>query len=856
MWTTQKLRQAFLDYFASKKHTIVESSSVVPHNDDTLLFTNSGMVQFKRDLLGEKSDLVRACSVQRCIRAGGKHNDLDDVGKDTYHHTYFEMLGNWSFGDYFKEEAIDFAWEFLVDVVGLNRERMYVTYYDELDKDSLRFWLKHLPRERILSASYRDNFWEMGETGPCGPCTEIHYDRIGGRDASELVNKDDPNVIEIWNIVFIEYNRTSEHLEPLDRKCIDTGIGLERLLSILMDVRSNYLIDSFTEIIWAVEERCEFRYKDEMEITDVAFRVVADHCRTMAVCIHDRVDFSSVGVGYVLRRILRRAVRYAHEILGLETGKLGELVDIAAGAIGIRLESVLCVDREERMFMMTLKKGIERFRKLTDENGRISGEDLFLLYDTYGFPVDLTELMAKERGIEIDYTNFEECRARAVEISKQTKGNELSFDPSICSQFPDTDDSFKYECNNLKANLLFAVDDGRIILDMQDVREDIDAGLVFDRTCFYAECGGQVGDCGEVVFWDGLREMGRFRVSDTQPVRGFVVHRGVLTGKATSNAVLVYDEELRRRTMRNHTGTHILNFFLRTKIATEQRGSLVDSEKLRFDFEGKKLSCEDLRDLEEKVNEFIRSNADVHAVMLDREEAMNRPSIVRMKNEEYPKRVRVITIKGNGLVFEEMCGGTHVSNVSDIRRFRIVSESGVSANTRRIVAVTGERAEELEAEAVGYLNRLGLGEVVNIDRLVALFDKQRIDALNQENKRKDEEMSKSHYNKSRAEFMKLIEDAGTSVVYHYEPLRRSSKKDLAKAIGLLCGEAMKRNVHCAVYTCIDGESLVCALAADNERLMESVGNICSGSHLRISKNMVQGTVRGAVTEDILKSLLE
>lgn len=864
MWTTQKLRRSFLDYFASKSHKVVDSSSVVPHNDDSLLFTNSGMVQFKRNLLGERNDLDRACSVQRCVRAGGKHNDLDDVGKDTYHHTYFEMLGNWSFGDYFKEDAIGFAWEFLVDVVGLDKERLYVTYYEELDKESFEIWKKYLPRERIISASYRDNFWEMGETGPCGPCTEIHYDRVGDRDASGLVNQDDPDVIEIWNIVFIEYNRRMDGgLEPLERTCIDTGVGLERLLSILMNVRSNYLIDSFSTIIHAIEDNCEFVYEDRMDMTDVAFRVVADHCRTIAVCIYDKVEFSSEGIGYVLRRILRRAVRYGHEILGLKVGVLGRLVDIAAKTIGIELESTECVGREEALFMNTLKRGIERFKKISRECGRITGKDLFLLYDTYGFPVDLTELMARERNIEVDYEGFESCKKRAVEVSRPPRERPLDFGSDVCSRFPSTDDSFKYERNCVEGKLQFGVEGGRIVTDVSEIPEDVEVGVVFDRTCFYAECGGQVGDSGEIVFKDRDVDVGRFRVSDTQMVKGFVMHKGVLNGKASLTAVLVYDEDQRRKTMRNHSGVHLLNFFLRTVIDTEQRGSLVETEKFRLDFRGSKLSSSDIEEVEKRVNDFIGSGVDVRAVVVDREEALRRPGLIHMKDEEYPEKVRIITMKGNGQSIEELCGGTHVSNVSDIGKLRIISESGVSANTRRIVGITGTRAEEMEAEAMSYLEKLSLGEVVSVDKTVPLSYKQKIEALNRENKKKGEELNRARYNKSKGELLGLISEMEQGdvkpsgrLVYYYEPVGVNVKKDISNSVSLLCKEAMKKGAQCMIYTHVGDEYLISATTCNNEKLVLELSSEYPRCHVRISKDMVQGIIVGSeVSKDVLEEMM-
>ncbi|KAL7348267.1 alanyl-tRNA synthethase [Encephalitozoon intestinalis] len=862
MWTTEKLRRSFLDYFASKSHKIVSSSSVIPFEDDSLLFTNSGMVQFKKNLLGERDDLRRACSVQRCIRAGGKHNDLDDVGKDTYHHTYFEMMGNWSFGDYFKEEAIGFAWEFLVDVLKLNKDKLYVTYYEELDKESGNIWLKYLPSERVLSASYKDNFWEMGDTGPCGPCTEIHYDRIGNRDASELVNKDDPNVIEIWNIVFIEYNRTISGLVPLERKCIDTGIGLERLLSILIDVRSNYLIDSFAVIIKAIEDRCNFKYNDTEESIDVAFRVVADHCRTIAVCTYDKVDFSNDGVGYVLRRILRRAVRYAHEVLGLKEGVLGELVGIAAHAIGIELKSVDCVNKEELQFMKTLKKGIERFHKLAENNGKISGEDLFLLYDTYGFPVDLTEIMAKERNIKIDYTNFESFKQKAVEISKMSKGMKLNIDAGLQSKFPRTDDSFKYTKNSINATFFFGIEGKEIITKPNEIPEGRELGLVFDKTCFYAECGGQVGDTGKIIFYDGEKDVGVFNVMDTQAIKGFVVHKGILEGSASYQALQMYDQELRKKIMKNHTGTHLLNFFLRTIIQTEQRGSLVDPEKLRFDFEGRKLTNQELEEVEKKVNEFIQSNTDVEAITLDREQAMESPNIVRMRNEEYPEKVRVITMKANGLTIEEMCGGTHVTNVSDIGKFRIISETGVSANTRRIVAVTGKKAQELDMEAEIYLSKLSIGEVVNVDKTIPLFYRQKVEVLNQKNKKKGEELSRAQYAKNKKEILELIAKAKNTsnlddktVVYYYQPTDSCTRKDLVRFIGLLCGEALKSSVQCLVYVFVNEETILAGNVSDNKGLIEKITSRYPNSHVRASKGIVQGSIHTKMNYEDAKGLL-
>ncbi|KAH9411993.1 class II (A) tRNA synthetase [Ordospora pajunii] len=848
-WSTEKLRECFLRYFSSRSHKVVESSSVVPHDDDTLLFTNSGMVQFKKNLLGVRDDLSRACSVQRCIRAGGKHNDLDDVGKDNYHHTYFEMLGNWSFGDYFKEKAIEYAWGFLVDELKLDKERLYVTYYDELDKESKEIWHRYLPSSRIIAAPYEDNFWEMGETGPCGPCTEIHYDRFGGRDASLLVNAGDPSVIEIWNIVFIEYNRTSSGLVPLDRKCIDTGIGLERLLSILMGVESNYLIDSFGTIIRAIEERCGHVYSDGMDSKDVAFRVVADHCRTIAVCVHDKVDFGSEGVGYVLRRILRRAVRYSHEVLGLKAGEIGKVVRIAADAIGIGLEEIECVDKEERLFMKTLRNGIERFKKLVECEGKINGENLFVLYDTYGFPVDLTELMAAEKGVEIDYANFESCKQKAKEASKKARGTGI--DESMIPVGMSTDDSYKYGTNDVCGRWMFGVVDGNVVYEYDRMPEGVEVGVVFDKTCFYAECGGQVADIGEIVFEEEdlnerRNEIGVFRVVDVQLMNGSVVHRGTLSGRMSLHARLRYDCEYRKRIMRNHTGTHLLNFFLRKVMKTEQRGSLVDAEKLRFDFEGRRLTNEELEGVENGINEFIGSKAPVEVINVCRDEALQMPGVVRMRNEEYPEEVRIIAMNNGEHQIEEMCGGTHVCNVSDVKKFRILKESGVSANTRRIVAVTGEAAEELDSEAEKYVARLQIGDVVNVDKAVPLLRKQMIEKQNLENKKRQEEVYRVRYNKNKEEIIKLVKAAQEQekggVCYCYESAGLGSEKDMCRWVSMLCEEVMRNGMACFVYGVSGRECIVAVNATDNMAMKSKLEKEYIGSHLRISKGMVQGNI--------------
>lgn len=828
MWTTEKLRQCFLTYFEEKGHKIIPSSSVVPNNDPTLLFTNSGMVQFKNMLLGEDSDLRRACSVQRCIRAGGKHNDLDDVGKDNYHHTYFEMLGNWSFGDYFKEEAIDFAWDFLVNVLGLDPERLYVTYYDELDKDSLKFWSKYLPSKRILSASYEDNFWEMGETGPCGPCTEIHYDRIGGRDASSLVNKDDPDVLEIWNIVFIEFNRTPNSLTPLQKQCIDTGIGLERLLSILMGVRSNYLVDTFSNIIRFTESNCKLKYKDTDEGTDVAFRVVADHCRTICVCLHDGVEFSNDGQGYVLRRILRRAVRYGNDVLKLPKGSLSKIVRESFINLGLPITNLEVVDKEEELFLRTLQKGVERFNKMTKDVKELSGRDLFILYDTYGFPTDLTEILAAENNVKINYEGYEESKNAAKELSKKVNSRITE----IISDFPKTDDHFKYSENEITSTLLFYVAGKEIQTNLEDIPTDTEVGLVFSETCFYAEAGGQVGDTGKIVF-----DSGSFRVRDVQNVSGYIVHYGVLEGSASLKGLLVYDSDLRRDTMRNHTATHLLFCLLRSYFPTEQKGSLVAPQKLRFDFEGTKVDLEILREIEEKFNEIIQKGYPVVSEVVGRED-IDFSRVIAMKGEVYPPKVRIVKIMPTSRsISEDLCGGTHVSNTKDILKFKIVSEGSVSANVRRIVAITGTEALKAEKEIEELRRKLEEGCLVSVDKSVPLLDRLALENKKKINLEKASMQNKEMHKSNLQRFKESKE-----VAFNYEILPTMTLKDILRNVNLLNSETTR-----VIYFFREGILYFTINQADANLKFESP------IHARMKEKKMQGSVEGG--EEMLSLIL-
>lgn len=837
MWTTKKLKETFFEFFEKRGHIRMPSSSVVPQNDPTLLFANSGMVQFKKNFLGEPAKNKRVITSQRCIRAGGKHNDLDDVGKDNYHHTFFEMLGNWSFGDYFKEEAIEFAYDFLINELKLNKENMYVTIYEEMDAESARIWSKFVDPSKIIPSSRKDNFWEMGEFGPCGPCTEIHYDRIGGRDASSLVNKDDPSVIEIWNVVFMEYEKTPKGYEKLKVKNIDTGIGLERLLSILSDVPSNYLIDSFQHIIKFIEAKCDFVYEDQKSVTDVAFRVLADHARTIAVCLNDRVAFSSEGVGYVLRRILRRAVRYAHDILKLDIGVISQCVAEAAKFMDLEI-NVSVVNDEENLFLKTLVKGLNQLIKIAETKGKLEGSDVFILYDTYGFPCDLTELVAKEKGISYSLEGFNEAKQMAKELSKSSKKYiTVNFD------FPKTDDTFKYSENGMQAKLNAIVLNNEIV---QEIPEGQSVDLIFDRTCFYGECGGQVGDRGIAEFFEGTNRVGLFTVDNTRIQRGFVLHEGTLEGKVTDKAVLTFDKENRSLICANHSTVHILNHFLRTFIKTEQQGSYVDSEKCRFDFDAKKLTDEVLCSLEEKINNFISSNASVTVTIHPREEVLQNSSIISMPNEEYPDLVRVINMNGENDQIKEICGGTHVSNTSQIKLVRLLSESGVKANTRRIVAVSNQKAVEIDENANRLHLALSKGAVVTIDCPLSISQKKEIEALNKDNCRKiqkefDDSMKnlKSEISASFLNFKvsKILEKSIFS--YECQSLAKYNRKEISKSLPSLIASVDGNGF---LFVKFDDMVYFIAKCNNSESVMTSLVSTFPSTSSRVVKDCVQGTI--------------
>ncbi|KAJ7502731.1 tRNA synthetases class II (A)-domain-containing protein [Mycena galericulata] len=754
-WSASKVRQEFFAFFKSKGHTYVPSSPTIPYEDPTLLFANAGMNQYKSIFLGtvdphsEMSKLKRAFNTQKCIRAGGKHNDLDDVGKDSYHHTFFEMLGNWSFGDYFKKEAIAYSWELLTEVYKLPKERLYVTYFEGDSKNKLdpdveakEYWLAQgVPEDHILPGNAKDNFWEMGATGPCGPCSEIHFDRIGGRNAAHLVNQDDPDVLEIWNNVFIQFNREDDgSLKALPSKHVDTGMGFERLVSIVQDKRSNYDTDVFTPIFDKIQQLTGVRpYQgrfgvDDVDGIDTAYRVVADHVRTLTFALSDGGVPNNVGRGYVLRRILRRGARYARKKLGVTIGSFfSSLMPVLVETMGDIFPEITkkvdeikeILDEEEESFSRTLDRGeklFDQFATRAKEHGvqELNGKDVWRLYDTFGFPVDLTRLMAEELGLGINDAEFDAAQAWSKEASKASLKRDTIDTVKLDvhdiaaleknSNVPKTDDSPKFALGNTTATVKSIFHNKKFVESTADIPENTSFGLILDKTSFYAESGGQEYDTGNIVI-DGVAD---FEVSNVQIYNGYVLHVGRLKyGHFTvgSEVVSSYDE-LRRWPLRNnHTATHILNFCLREVLGDhiDQKGSLVAPTKLRFDFSHKaQIGLSEIAKIESMSIDWIRKNVKVFSKELDLQTAQKIPGLRAVFGESYPDPVRVVTLEfdideiakdisnpkwRNTSV--EFCGGTHVAKTGDIKDFVIIEESGIAKGIRRITAVTGHEAQDV-----------------------------------------------------------------------------------------------------------------------------------------------------------------
>ncbi|MXS83720.1 alanine--tRNA ligase [Nitrosomonas oligotropha] len=689
---SSEIRQKFLEFFESHGHTIVASSPLVPGNDPTLLFTNAGMVQFKDVFLGQdKRPYVRAVSSQRCVRAGGKHNDLENVGYTARHHTFFEMLGNFSFGDYFKRNAILFAWDFLTGTLNIPREKLWVTVYAE-DDEAADIWLNEVGVEpsRVVRISTMDNFWQMGDTGPCGPCSEIFYDHgpdvAGGPPGS--ADADGDRYIEIWNLVFMQYNRDSAGtLHPLPKPSVDTGMGLERISAVMQHVHSNYDIDLFQSLIKAAA-----RVTNTKNLTDNSLKVIADHIRACSFLITDGVIPGSEGRGYVLRRIIRRAIRHGYK-LGQKQPFFHQLVEDLSQVMGqaypeltaakTRVAAVLL--QEEERFAETLENGMQILEAALSQNSKtLDGETAFRLYDTFGFPIDLTADIARERNITVDHAGFEQAMAHQREQARAA--NKFAMQEGLDYKGGQTT-FYGYDRLQHEGQVLAIYKQGSAV-DFVEAGDE--AVVVLDQTPFYAESGGQVGDCGEL-----LAANGTFEVTDTQKIQaGVFGHKGLLR----SGRLVVRDTvqarvnpQTRISTANNHSATHLLHAALRKVLGTHvtQKGSLVDPNRLRFDFSHNvPMSADEIRETERLVNEQIRNNWVVEAASMKYDDAIKRGAMA-LFGEKYTDVVRVI---GMGEFSTELCGGTHVPQVGQIGLFKIVAESGVAAGIRRVEAVTGKGA--------------------------------------------------------------------------------------------------------------------------------------------------------------------
>lgn len=715
--TSQEIRQKFLDFFESKQHRIVPSAPMVVKDDPTLMFTNAGMNQFKDIFLGNKpAKDIRVADTQKCLRVSGKHNDLEEVGVDTYHHTMFEMLGNWSFGDYFKKEAIEWAWELLVDVYGLEPARLYATVFEgdssdnlEADTEAENLWKKFLPAERVIRASKKDNFWEMGDQGPCGPCSEVHIDLRSDEerarvDGKELVNEDHPQVVEIWNLVFIQFNRKSDtSLENLPDQHVDTGMGFERLCMALQGKTSNYDTDVFSPLINEISQLSGVQYTASGNQTDVAIRVISDHVRAVAFSIADGQLPSNTGAGYVIRRILRRGIRYGYSFLNLKQSFVHQLVATLVKQMGdsfpeLKNQETLItnvIKEEENAFLRTLEKGIDRFNNYVSslKGKTIDGAFAFELYDTFGFPIDLTELMAREKGLNVDIQGFENGLQQQKDRSRAATVTESS-DWTVLRQ----DDREEFVGYDMLETDVFITRYRKVSTKGKEFFQ-----LVFNITPFYAESGGQVGDTGYIEA-DGKKTF----IFDTKKENDLVVHFAKELPEAPSATFkAIVNAEKRQATVLNHSATHLLHAVLRDVLGehVEQKGSLVNADYLRFDFSHfSKVSDEELTEIENRVNAKVRENIELDEqrnVPIGKAKEMGATALF---GEKYGDLVRVISFDKDFSV--ELCGGTHASATGEIGLVKISSESSVAAGIRRIEALTGQAAFNLLNSSYQQVNQI------------------------------------------------------------------------------------------------------------------------------------------------------
>ncbi|KAI5190219.1 alanyl-tRNA synthetase [Nematocida minor] len=938
MWTAKKLRKAFIEHFESVGHVHWKSSSVSP-DDPTLLFTNSGMVQFKKKFLDlaladtPYGQLKRACNYQKCIRAGGKHNDLDDVGKDTYHHTFFEMLGNWSFGDYFKKEAIDYAWSFLIDVLKLDPERIYVSYFHgdpsqnlPSDTETQSLWEKYLPRTRILGFGSKENFWEMGAVGPCGPCSEIHYDRIGNRDASDIVNKDDPDVLEIWNIVFMQYNREEAGLSILPKKHIDTGMGLERVLSILQNERSNYNTDLFKPLFSTIESVLGIGpYTDRLESkSDIAYRVIADHSRTLAISLMDSTMPSNEGKGYTIRKILRRALGFQYMHLKKAPGLLPVLVEQSFREMSTVYETEVPVEKavevvreEEKQFTKTLTKGLSILMKMLEEakaEGKLlSGPDAFILYDRYGFPIDLTVAVAEQEGAGVDAEGFKKAQEAAKALSKSAQ--QVSADLHLTvhdisaldrkTEKTATDESEKYKAKAISAKVVGVKTGGELVKmeEFAEIAVDGECGIILDKTSFYSEAGGQEGDAGRILFMSSDREkdglhsevsgmsikdssgiaegktVGMLTVSDTKKYGRYVMHIGRMEGRISDNAICEVDKSRRNKLAHAHTATHLLNYAL-TKVLSrpgdtqeiKQCGSLVSEDALRFDFHwAQPLTKKEISLVEKTINKIVENKEAVVVEYMPYTEAVKIEGIRHMKDEEYPKTVRVVKVENKGNTENisenssvELCGGSHVANTGEIGRVRIMTEASISRGVRRISALCGEKGAEVEETARDLLKIKILPETVQQirDRLdevnIPLVEASQLREALEEVQKQQIKERKKHFEAETNRMKSLIgqtDGKNSGLLFECAPFPGTTAQQVNKMVGPMVQIFDKEKREGAIIYESEQEIIINGWVSDGvermKKALEPMSSVKMGGKSPRFMGSVQGdlkAVRKAVEE--------
>ena len=838
MMTANEVRESFKKYFEGKGHRVVPSAPMVIKDDPTLMFTNAGMNQWKDIILGTKSpgQDVRRVDSQKCLRVSGKHNDLEEVGHDTYHHTMFEMLGNWSFGDYFKEGAIDMAWEYLVDVLGLNPEDLYVTVFEgspeeglSRDDEAAKYWAKHVPEDHIINGNKHDNFWEMGDTGPCGPCSEIHVDsrtpeekaKVPGR---EMVNKDNPQVIEIWNIVFMQYNRKADgSLEPLPMHVIDTGMGFERLVRMLQDKHSNYDTDIFQPIIKEIERLSGLKY-GEKEDVDVAMRVCADHLRAVAFSIADGQLPSNAKAGYVIRRILRRAIRYAYTFLGQKDAFIYKLVPVLVKEMGdaypelpAQQELIARVMKEEEeSFLRTLAKGISMLNASMEQlkaegKTQLDGSSAFKLFDTYGFPLDLTELICRENGLTLDEEGF----AHEMEQQKARARNAAAVENSDWVTLREGEQQFvgydytEYECHILRY---------RKVTQKKNTYYE----LVLDHTPFYGEMGGQVGDTGVLV-----SEEETIEVIDTKRENEQSVHIvKQLPKNLEADFMACVDIDRRNGSAANHTATHLLDYALKQVLGdhVEQKGSFVSADVLRFDFSHfQKVTPEELRQVERIVNDMIRQDLPLDEHRDTPIEQAKELGAIALFGEKYGDKVRVVRFGPSC----EFCGGIHAHSTGKVGFFKITSESSVAAGIRRVEALTGKACEEslyMLEDTLGAVKAL-FNNAKDLEGVVRKYIEEH-DSMKKE-------IESFHAQAVERMKEKLLNVNGVSLVRAVLPLEPASAKDLAFKLR----EAIPDNLLAVIGSVAHEKPSLTLMISDN--LVKEHG-LNAGQMVREAAKLMQG----------------